>query len=148
MMNNEAKWCVLIAAGVILAAVLLAYLIPAKIIEIQNENPPSTEVLVGDREVTAYTVGRPEETDDSPCIGAYGHDLCLLLEKGYTVFATNEFAEGTLLRVGDIEGIVLDRMNRRYGSRVDVAMKEYKNAIHFGRKQLQVSVIGTAIVER
>lgn len=64
--------------------------------------------------VTGYT-SRVEETDDTPCLAAFGHDICKLRAAGRNVCASNDYAKGTILA---IEGLgtceVLDRMNARY----------------------------------
>lgn len=95
------------------------------------------------REVTAYNVGVRAQTSEFPCIGAMGHDLCELLRQGRRVCAANFVAFGTIL---DVEGfgecIVLDRMNRRYSQRVDIAMREDEvaEARTFGVRRLVVEV--------
>jgi len=92
-----------------------------------------------ERTVTAYTL-RPEETDDTPCIGAYGDDLCEI-SKSVQVCASNEFGRGTKLKVGDVECIVLDRMSPRFKNRVDLVINNLGEALQFGRQTLEVAVI-------
>ena len=90
------------------------------------------------REVTAYNVGVREQTSDTPCIGAGGHDLCLLLERNVKVCAANFVALGTILMIEKFgECVVLDRMHRRFAHRVDVAMREHEieEALEFGRQR-------------
>jgi 3D (Asp-Asp-Asp) domain-containing protein len=87
------------------------------------------------REVTAYNVGVREQTSDTPCIGAGGHNLCELLERGVKVCAANFVPLGTVLRIEKYgEYIVLDRTHRRFSHRVDIAMKEDEidDALRFG----------------
>lgn len=92
------------------------------------------------RSVSAYTLGRIEETDDSPCIGAFGDNLCDLVSQGVSVCASNAHPKRTRLMVGNIECIVLDRMNKRYvNGEVDIAMLEYWRARMFGRQNLPVT---------
>lgn len=93
------------------------------------------------RVVTAYTLGRVEETDDSPCIGASNKDLCEIVRNGIGVCASNEFPLYTRLMVGDFECIVLDRMNARYPDRIDIAMLEYWQARMFGKQNLPIAII-------
>ena len=87
------------------------------------------------REVTAYNVGRRNQTSGTPCIGATGENLCRLVAQGYRICAANFVATGTIL---NIEGygmcVVLDRMNRRFSHRIDIAMNrdEVDRAIEFG----------------
>src|SRR6056297_1692576 len=73
--------------------------------------------------VSAYNLGDVNQTDDSPCIGAWGDNLCSLLAIGKQTCANNHYPKGTIL---DIEGygtcVVMDRMNSRYGKYdVDIA---------------------------
>ena len=102
---------------------------------------------VGVRTVTAYTLGRVEENDSDPCIGAYNDNLCELAEKGVQICATREFPKGTLLKVGDIECVVLDKTSRKYAGRVDLAKLDYNEAIKFGINELQVSVMDQATTQ-
>jgi len=95
------------------------------------------------REVTAYNVGRRNQTSRTPCIGATGKNLCRLVEQGLKICAANFVDTETIL---NIEGygvcIVLDRMNRRFGHRVDIAMHkdEVDRAIEFGIQRRYVEV--------
>jgi 3D (Asp-Asp-Asp) domain-containing protein len=75
--------------------------------------------------ITAYNVGVVAQTDDTPCIGASGDDLCKMVERGYNICAANFVKLGTYLEIEDIGScIVLDRMNSRYNgtTRIDFAM--------------------------
>jgi len=90
------------------------------------------------REVTAYNVGVREQTSDTPCIGAGGHNLCRMLERNVKVCAANFVALGTILMIEKFgECVVLDRMHRRFAHRVDVAMREHEieEALEFGRQR-------------
>lgn len=96
------------------------------------------------REVTAYNVGVREQTSDTPCIGAGGHDLCQLLERDVKVCAANFVALGTVLMIEKFgECVVLDRMHRRFAHRVDIAMREHEieEAMEFGRQRRIVETI-------
>lgn len=93
------------------------------------------------RTVTAYNVGIAAQTDDTPCIGATGEDLCKALERGERVCAANFVPLGTVLTVkGYGDCMVKDRMARRYSDRVDIAMKasEYEQALKWGAQKLRV----------
>ena len=95
------------------------------------------------REVTAYNVGVRRQTSDEPCIGATGRNLCRLVARGFKVCAANFVDPETILHIeGYGECIVLDRMNRRYAHRVDIAMRENEvdRAIEFGVQQRYVEV--------
>jgi 3D (Asp-Asp-Asp) domain-containing protein len=95
------------------------------------------------REVTAYNVGVREQTSDAPCIGAAGQDLCRLIARGLKVCAANFVDLKSILHIeGHGECVVLDRMNRRFAHRVDIAMKkdEVARAIKFGIQRRIVEV--------
>lgn len=95
------------------------------------------------REVTAYNVGRREQTSGDPCIGATGENLCRLVAKGRRICAANFVAMKTVLNIDGIgECVVLDRMNQRFGHRIDVAMNEneVEKAIEFGVQRRYVEV--------
>ncbi len=89
------------------------------------------------REVTSYTLGRVAENDSSPCIGAYNDNLCKLAHEN-TICASNELPKGTRLKVGETICIVMDKMNSRYKTRIDIATLDYKEALEFGKKKLLV----------
>lgn len=96
------------------------------------------------REISAYNVGDPAQTDDTPCIGASGVDICNLLDHGICVYAANFVPLGTYLQTEDFgECQVLDRMNSKYPNRVDVAMpKDSKAAaIAYGLQTHNVRVL-------
>ena len=94
------------------------------------------------REVTAYTIGRKEETDGTPCIGPNPKiDLCALVRSGVVVYATRAYPQGTWLIIGGIKGIVLDKTSSKYGHRIDVAMLDRNSAINFGIKNLPVEIV-------
>jgi 3D (Asp-Asp-Asp) domain-containing protein len=103
------------------------------------ENP--TPGLV--REVTAYNVGVRGQTSDRPCLGATGENLCRLVAKGLKVCAANFVDPETILNIeGYGECVVLDRMNRRFAHRVDIAMRkdEVDRALEFGIQRRHVEV--------
>jgi len=95
------------------------------------------------REVTAYNVGDPSQTDESPCIGAGGDDLCIRLERE-NICAANFVPLGTKLHIEKFgECLVMDRMHGRYRNRVDIAMRsgERKRALLFGKQRLRVHIL-------
>lgn len=103
---------------------------------------------LGQRQVTGYTL-RPEETDDSPCIGASGRDLCALRAVGVNICASNNISFGTKIRVGEIECYVLDRMNSRYqNGEVDIVFDSPNDAINFGRQALQIYQIDEYVINK
>ncbi len=95
------------------------------------------------REVTAYNVGIRGQTGDEPCIGATGHNLCRLVARGQKICAANFVDSETILHIeGYGECVVLDRMNRRFAHRVDIAMREDEvdRALEFGIQRRHVEV--------
>jgi len=116
--------------------------------QISEDKPEVEEVpeIVDDmiRDFTAYNAGDPYQTDDTPCIGSSGKNICNILATGTNVCASNEFAKGTVLEVEGLgQCVVLDRMSARYKNRIDWAMEadEYDEAIAFGLKKLKIKVI-------
>ncbi len=100
------------------------------------------------RVVTAYNVGDPRQTDDTPCISANGENICKALANGEMRCAANFVPLGSRLYVDKIGVcLVTDRMNRRYRNRVDIAMRkdEYRKACRFGRQKLQVKILDSKL---
>jgi 3D (Asp-Asp-Asp) domain-containing protein len=96
------------------------------------------------RVVTAYNVGDPRQTDDTPCISANGEDICRALANGEMRCAANFVPLGSRLHVDKIGVcLVTDRMNKRYRNRVDIAMhkNDYRKALRFGRQKLRVKIL-------
>jgi len=94
------------------------------------------------RKVTAYNVGDPKQTHSKPCIGASGDNLCNLVERGFSVCAANFVPLRSKLHVDKVgECVVLDRMNVRFGNRVDLAMgkRQHDRAVKFGVQRLNVT---------
>ena len=97
------------------------------------------EVLHSDvRAVTAYTLSA-NETDSTPCTGAFNENLCKSLADGESICAANFVPKGTILT---IEGYgacrVADRMARKNGQKVDILMKDKKSARQWGKRLRKV----------
>ncbi len=96
------------------------------------------------RTVTAYSVGDSLQTDSRPCVGAGHKNLCHALALGEKICAANFVPLNTYLYIQDY-GIyrVADRMNSRFGNRVDIAMGAWQKerALDFGVKTLAVSIL-------
>ncbi len=150
---------ILLAIGI--AASLLSFWagsrVDMQIHKLKRVSPASSGFVAGDngtklervrlagmvREVTAYNVGVPEQTSDTPCIGASGKDLCSLVDAGRKICAANFVALGTILHIDHYgECVVLDRMHRRFGHRVDIAMRQdaIDEAMEFGLQRRVVEV--------
>jgi 3D (Asp-Asp-Asp) domain-containing protein len=116
---------------------------------VDSQNQPAPDELLviiplGIKETSAYNVGDPAQTDDSPCTAANGENICLALELGYKRCASNLVPFGTILEVeGYGRCLVTDRMNSRFANHVDIAMKktEKQAALNFGRKKLKINLI-------
>ena len=96
------------------------------------------------REVSAYNVGDPSQTDDTPCIAANGENICDALGKGYKRCAANFVPFGTTLHIDNYgDCLVTDRLASRFPNRVDIAMKldEKARAINFGHQHLQIDIL-------
>lgn len=91
--------------------------------------------------VTAYN-SVPWQTDDTPCIGAEGTDICKIYESGENVCAANFVALGTELHVEGLGTcIVRDRMNKRYHKRVDWYMgMDIAGARQLGIQHKQIAI--------
>lgn len=132
---------VLIVSLVIGASITIAQ--SGRSFEIVNDAPLATTPQAT-ASVSAYTLGRVEENDADPCIGAYNNDLCAMVKAGASICASNGYPKNTKLKIVelDIECVVLDKMNRRYQEGyVDIAMLDHRQALEFGRKVLHVEVV-------
>jgi len=146
--NNRIKVAVLVQSLFTLLIIFAAFGIayadsmtsPLLVHKSQNYRVKSETIRV----VTAYNVGDPRQTDDTPCIAANGEDICSALAKGEMRCAANFVPLGSHLYVDKIGVcLVTDRMNRRYRNRVDIAMEknEYYKARRFGRQKLHVKIL-------
>lgn len=108
----------------------------------EGEEVPTIRSAVEIRRVSAYN-SVPEQTDETPCIGASGDDLCVLYAQGINICASNAFPLGTELQVEGLgECIVLDRMNRRYPESVDWYMgMDVQAALNWGVRNIEVTEI-------
>jgi len=101
------------------------------------------------REISAYNAGDVNQTDSSPCISANGENICNALDAGFKRCAANFVPFGTELLIENADKswrfqcMVVDRMNRRYPNRVDIAMtlSEKDRAIRFGVQRLSVKIL-------
>ena len=113
--------------------------------EASSPNSEALAVVVEqERVVSAYNAGDIDQTDSSPCVSANGSNICILLEQGINVCAANWVPFKTILEIEGLgECIVLDRMAKRNGQKVDWAMKlnEKSKALNFGVKTLSVKII-------
>lgn len=105
------------------------------------KNPKVKDIKLerlGNRIITAYTIGNPDETDNTPCIGAYNDNLCELAQT-IRICASNEFEKGTILHIdGLFDCVVMDKMNSRFLKRIDIGFTDRSEAIKFGKQDLLV----------
>lgn len=119
---------------------------------IQEYSLPQIEVVEEaqtiDIWITAYT-SHPGQTDSTPCITASGLDVCE--RNTEDIIATNYkyLPFGTRVRFPELFGdrvfIVHDRMNRRYTQTADIWMKDYHEAVTFGRKLTKMEILPQVI---
>ena len=97
-----------------------------------------------ERDIFAYNVGDPRQTDATPCIGATGEDLCRALANGQKIVALNFLPLGSLIEIKGL-GIyrVADRKAKKHPQSIDIAFPsdQYQEAMEFGIKQLDVKII-------
>ena len=93
--------------------------------------------------VSAYN-SHVGQTDSTPCLTASGLDLCQ--RNVEDIIATNflNLPFGTKVRFPELFGnkvfIVHDRMNKRYYQAADIWMKDYPEAVQFGRVWTTVEI--------
>jgi 3D (Asp-Asp-Asp) domain-containing protein len=106
----------------------------------EQKTSPSLSVI---REITRYNAGDPLQTDNTPCLGAMGTNICEKLAQGKKICAANFVKLGTIINIeGYGDCVVEDRMNARFPERVDIAMQAHEKpeAIKAGLKHLQVII--------
>ena len=123
----------------------------AQEVETTVQEQPEQHIIISQdiREVSAYNAGDPNQTDDTPCISANNENICVALEQGFNRCAANFVEFGTELLIEapnsdwSFQCLVVDRMNKRYQNRVDIAMtkNEKQRALNFGVQNLIVSII-------
>ncbi|MFA5023893.1 MAG: hypothetical protein WC523_02975 [Patescibacteria group bacterium] len=106
------------------------------------EPKPIKVISVSTRTITAYN-SEPNQTDNDPCTTANGFNVCQ--SESEDTIAANFLKFGTKVMIPELFGervfVVRDRMNKRHANRVDVWMKDYDDAVHFGVKVAKVQVI-------
>jgi len=111
----------------------------------QNYLKPNQDkkiIKTGYHTITAYT-SEVAQCDASPCITANGFNLC---EHGIEdSIAANFLPFGAKVRIPSLFGnrifIVRDRMNKRHASKIDVWMKNKKDAIQFGARIAKIEIL-------
>jgi len=103
---------------------------------------PQKVVKTSSRVITAYN-SEAAQTDDDPCTTANGFNLCKHNQEDS--IAANFLPFGTEVKIPDLFGdrvfVVRDRMNSRFGNRVDVWLKDHNEALKFGVKVATIQVL-------
>lgn len=102
-------------------------------VALEGEIKPSKTIRIwieSQAEVSAYT-SDVAETDNTPFTSASGKRVFA------GMIANNCLPFGTIVIIEDVEYIVLDRMNSRYGcEHFDIWMESKEDAIEWGRKNI------------
>ncbi len=108
---------------------------------LQSKNKSTSEIIIA--EVSAYT-SRKIETDDTPCINAWGDNICNIHEAGIGIIACpSRFNRLDLIEINGEQFRCLDRMNIRYrnGNYFDIYFgMDLEGAKKFGRQTKQIKI--------
>ncbi len=112
-----------------------------------NNLPENEEIGVkwsGYYKITAYN-SEIGQTDSTPCITANGFNVCEHATED--TIAANFLRFGTKVKMPELFGnrvfVVRDRMNERYGDRIDIWMADKADARAFGVKVAQIEILDT-----
>ena len=112
----------------------------ARLIGVSNKTTPTPRNMR--MVITAYSSTR-DQTDSSPCITANGYNVCVA--NAENVIAANFLPFGSRVQIPELFGdhvfTVHDRMNKRYGNRVDIWMTSRQKAKQFGVKRATIVVL-------
>jgi len=112
-----------------------------RISEIQSKNESTADIIIA--EVSAYT-SRKIETDDTPCINAWGDNICNIHRAGIGIIACpSKFNRLDLIEINGKQFLCLDRMNIRYrnGNYFDVYFgMDLEGARKFGRQTKKIKI--------
>lgn len=108
---------------------------------LQSKNKSTSEIIIA--EVSAYT-SRKIETDDTPCINAWGDNICNIHKAGIGIVACpSRFNRLDLIEINGEQFRCLDRMNVRYrnGNYFDIYFgMDLEGAKKFGRQTKQIKI--------
>lgn len=86
--------------------------------------------------ITAYN-SVPEQTDDTPCIGAGGY-IC---GRNDVVACSRSIPLGTIVEIDNKQYVCLDRLSTKYDNRVDIFMdKDLEGARNWGKQIKTIKV--------
>jgi len=108
---------------------------------LQSKRKFSSKLIIA--EVSAYT-SRIVETDDTPCINAWGDNICNIHKAGIRIVACpSRFNRLDLIEIDGKRFHCLDRMNIRYrnGNYFDIYFgKDLEGAKKFGRQIKKIKI--------
>ncbi len=108
---------------------------------LQSKNKSTSEIIIA--EVSAYT-SRKIETDDTPCINAWGDNICNIHKAGIGIIACpSRFNRLDLIEINGEQFRCLDRMNIRYrnGNYFDIYFgMDLEGANKFGRQTKKIRI--------
>lgn len=108
---------------------------------LQSKNKSTSEIIIA--EVSAYT-SRKIETDDTPCINAWGDNICNIHKAGIGIVACpSKFNRLDLIEIDGEQFRCLDRMNIRYrnGNYFDIYFgMDLEGAKKFGRQTKKIRI--------
>jgi len=107
----------------------------------QSNSESTSEIIIA--EVSAYT-SRKIETDDTPCINAWGDNICNIHKAGIGIIACpSRLNRLDLIEINGEQFRCLDRMNIRYrnGNYFDIYFgMDLEGAKKFGRQTKQIKI--------
>jgi len=107
----------------------------------QSNSESTSEIIIA--EVSAYT-SRKIETDDTPCINAWGDNICNIHKAGIGIVACpSRFNRLDLIEINGKQFLCLDRMNIRYrnGNYFDIYFgMDLEGAKKFGRQTKKIRI--------
>ncbi len=108
---------------------------------LRSKSNSTSEIIMA--EISAYT-SRKIETDDTPCINAWGDNICNLHNAGIRIIACPaRLNRLDLVEINGTQFRCLDRMNIRYreGNYFDIYFgKNLEGAKKFGRQTQEIKV--------
>ena len=106
-----------------------------KVVECPGEYKEKFEATV-----TAYNTVKAQ-TDDSPCIAAYGDNICGMDQ---VIACPIRYQKGTRVEIDGVVYTCLDKMNPKYWEedRFDISFdKDIEGAVNYGNKLLTVRIL-------
>lgn len=110
-------------------------------LEFPNQLPIAKEKSYETIKATVFAYNSEvNQTDGSPFITASGYDLSNPVD-GRNIVANNCLPFGSIIRIGNGNYNVQDRMNKRYGCEVfDIWMPTNKEAKKFGKQKVSIKI--------